>query len=44
MGVKNTVMSSMIPKGTIGNQNSILKALSNGNEEAKKSYKKSKKK
>lgn len=36
MGVKNTVMSSMIPKGGIGNQSAIQSALSNENEAAKK--------
>lgn len=44
MGVKNTVMSSMIPKGGIGNQSAIQSALANGNEAAKKTVKTSKKK
>lgn len=44
MGVKNTVISSMIPKGKIGNLSAIQSALSNENEEAKKSDKKKKSK
>ena len=44
MGVINTVVSSMIPKGSIGNQAEILKAIGNENEAAKKTDKKSKKK
>lgn len=43
MGVKNTVMSSMISKGGSGNQTEILKALANENEAAKKTDKKKKK-
>lgn len=36
MGVRNTVISSMIPKGSNGNQSAIQSALMNENEEAKK--------
>lgn len=43
MGVKNTVMSSMIPKGGIGNQSAILTALADSNNAAKKTVKGGKK-
>jgi hypothetical protein len=43
MGVKNTVMSSMIPKGGIGNLSAIQSALADSNTAAKKTDKKKKK-
>lgn len=43
MGVKNTVMSSLIQKGGIGNQGAIQKALTDSNNAAKKTDKSKKK-